>query len=118
MQDMTAFVKSGTEPTFGVINDFVDAGLTEFIVKVAEEYGEIPVIQTQCGYACSDHASWSKIGAPSSFVIESSFADSSKDIHSTKDTIDAPGFSFEHIAQYTRLSIGLVVELGGGESLF
>jgi len=117
-QDMTAYVKPGTEPTYGIINDFVDPALTDFIVKVAEEYGEIPVVQTQCGYACSDHASWSKIGAPSSFVIESSFADSSKDIHSTRDTIDAAGFSFEHIVQYTRLSIALAVELGGGDSLF
>lgn len=62
-------------------------------------------------------ASWTKIGAPSAFTIESTFADSSKAIHSSSDTITQPGFSFEHMAQFTRVAIAVAVELGGGEGL-
>lgn len=50
-------------------------------------------------------------------MIESTFADSSKAIHSTQDTIDQPGYSFEHIKQFARVAIALAVELGGGESV-
>lgn len=35
-------------------------------------------------------------------------------MHSTRDTIDLPGFSFEHIAQFARAGLGLVWELAGG----
>jgi leucyl aminopeptidase len=79
---------------------------------------EIGHTDTACGYACSDHASWTKVGAPSAFTIESTFADSNHNIHSANDKIDySPEFSFEHMAQFSRLAISLAVELGGGESL-
>ena len=65
--------------------------------------------------ACSDHASWSKIGAPAIFTIESTFEDSNHDIHSTRDTLDK--LSFDHMAQFSRLVIAHAVELGGGASL-
>ena len=93
---MTAWVKAGTTPTgslipafalsscsfspsqrtVGIITDFVDPDFTEMIRKVVVEYAEIGFTDTKCGYACSDHASWSKIGAPSAFTIESTFEES------------------------------------------
>ncbi|KAK4046552.1 hypothetical protein OIV83_006004 [Microbotryomycetes sp. JL201] len=116
-QDMTGYVKQGTRPTIGIIRDFVDEGLTDFVSLVVDEFAEIPRKDTKCGYACSDHASWSKIGAPSAFAIESSFEDSNKQIHSSGDTIDNPGFSFEHVKQFVRISVALAVCLGGGENV-
>lgn len=44
-------------------------------------------------------ASWSKIGAPSAFAIESTFADSNKKIHSSSDTMDQDGYSLDHIRE-------------------
>lgn len=117
--DMTSWVKTGTKPVMGVITDFVDPALTDFIRLVIGEYAEIDAVDTKCGYACSDHASWTKIGAPSAFAIESRFEDSNHNIHSTSDRIDiSPEFSFDHMAQFSRMSIALAVELGGGDSLF
>ena len=58
-QDMTSWVKAGTKPVFGVIRDFVDPALSEFIIKVIGEYAEIDAVDTKCGYACSDHVSLS-----------------------------------------------------------
>lgn len=113
-QDMTGYVQgtldAGKPESVGVITDFVDPGLTEFIKKVIEEYCDIPWIETKCGYACSDHASASKAGYPSAFVIESSFPDSDKHIHGTDDLIKY--LSFDHMLQHAKMTLALVYELG------
>ncbi|EKD20129.1 uncharacterized protein L3040_002198 [Drepanopeziza brunnea f. sp. 'multigermtubi'] len=112
-QDMTGFVQgtldSGKPESVGVITDFVDPALTEFIEKIVTEYCEIPYVETKCGYACSDHASASKAGYPSAFVIESAFGNSDKRIHTSDDTIKY--LSFDHMLQHARLTLGLVYEL-------
>lgn len=92
-----------------VITDYVDPGLTEFIKEVITEYCEIPYILTKCGYACSDHASASKAGYPSAFVIESDFKYSDSKIHTTEDKIEY--LSFDHMLQHARLTLGLAYEL-------
>ncbi|KAF4126516.1 hypothetical protein GMORB2_0252 [Geosmithia morbida] len=112
-QDMTGYIRKTLEANLpesvGVIMDFVDAGLTAFIKKVIEEYCSIPWVETKCGYACSDHASASKAGYPSAFVIESSFENSDPNIHSTDDKIEY--LSFDHMLQHARMTLGLVYEL-------
>lgn len=110
-QDMTGFVQrtvdSGKPESVGVIIDFVDKKLTDFIKKIITEYCEIPYVETKCGYACSDHASASKAGYPSAFVIESSFEDSDNHIHSTDDTIEY--LSFDHMLQHARMTLAFAV---------
>ncbi|KAI2614115.1 Zn-dependent exopeptidase [Hypoxylon fragiforme] len=113
-QDMTGYVQgtldAGKPESVGVITDFVDPSLTSFIKKVIEEYCEIPWVETKCGYACSDHASASKAGYPSAFVIESTFGDSDQHIHNTDDLIKY--LSFDHMLQHARMTLALVYELG------
>ncbi|KAI1502401.1 hypothetical protein F5X99DRAFT_160916 [Biscogniauxia marginata] len=113
-QDMTGFVQrtidAGKPESVGVITDFVDPGLTVFIKKIIEEYCEIPWVETKCGYACSDHASASKAGYPSAFVIESTFSESDDHIHGTEDLIKY--LSFDHMLQHARMTLALVYELG------
>ncbi|KAF1960531.1 leucine aminopeptidase 1 [Byssothecium circinans] len=112
-QDMTGYVQktidAGEPESVGVITDFVDPGLTEFIKTVITEYCTIPYILTKCGYACSDHASASKAGYPSAFVIESDFKYSDNKIHTTEDKIEY--LSFDHMLQHARLTLGLAYEL-------
>ncbi|KAL8674822.1 MAG: hypothetical protein Q9168_000803 [Polycauliona sp. 1 TL-2023] len=112
-QDMTGYVHktiaAGEPESVGVITDFVDPGLTDFIKKIVTEYCEIPYVLTKCGYACSDHASASKAGYPSAFVIESDFKYSDDKIHSTEDKIEY--LNFNHMLQHARLTLGLVYEL-------
>lgn len=91
----------------GVITDFVDKKLTAFIKKIVVEYCTIPYVETKCGYACSDHASASKAGYPSAFVIESAFEDSDKHIHNTDDLIKY--LSFDHMLQHARLTLAFAV---------
>ncbi|KAF2725966.1 leucine aminopeptidase/pepditase M28/metalloprotease [Polychaeton citri CBS 116435] len=112
-QDMTGYthatIEAGEPESVGVITDYVDPGLTTFIKKVVEEYCDIPYIETKCGYACSDHASASKAGYPSAFVIESDFKYSDKKIHTTEDKIEF--LDFKHMLQHAKLTLGLVYEL-------
>jgi len=108
-QDMTGFVKAGTTAAVGVITDYVDASLTTFITKVITAYCDIPYVSTKCGYACSDHASASKAGYPSAFVIESAFADTNQQIHTSSDTIDK--VDFNHALQHAKMTLGLAYEL-------
>ncbi|KAF6762881.1 peptidase [Ephemerocybe angulata] len=112
--DMTAWVKRGTREEVGIITDFVDPDLTKFNKDLVEKYLNIPYVETKCGYACSDHASWRKAGYPSSFTIESSFENSNKNIHSVNDRIDiSDEFSFTHMLEFSKLAVAFAVELGG-----
>ncbi|RDL39890.1 Peptide hydrolase [Venustampulla echinocandica] len=112
-QDMTGFVQgtldAGLKESVGVITDFVDPGLTDFIKKIVTQYCDIPYIETKCGYACSDHASASKAGYPSAFVIESAFENSAKQIHTSNDLIKY--LSFDHMLEHAKLTLGLAYEL-------
>ncbi|KAG9542276.1 Zn-dependent exopeptidase, partial [Aureobasidium melanogenum] len=112
-QDMTGYVQktldAGEPESVGVITDFVDPGLTEFIKKVVTTYCDIPYVLTKCGYACSDHASASKAGYPSAFVIESDFKYSDNKIHTTEDKIEY--LNFDHMLQHAKLTLGLAFEL-------
>lgn len=112
-QDMTGYVQktldAGEPESVGVITDFVDAGLTDFIKKVVTEYCDIPYIETKCGYACSDHASATKAGYPSAFVIESDFKYSDSKIHTTEDKMEY--LSFDHMLQHAKLTLALAYEL-------
>ncbi|KAK0620554.1 hypothetical protein B0T14DRAFT_429164 [Immersiella caudata] len=112
-QDMTGHVtrtlQAGKVESVGVIVDFVDPNLTDFIKKVIVEYCAIPFVETKCGYACSDHASASKAGYPSAFVIESAFEYSDNHIHSTDDLIKY--LSFDHMLQHARMTLAFGYEL-------
>jgi leucyl aminopeptidase len=71
---VTAYIKSGTKPVVGIINDNVDQGLVVFMRQIVTEYGEwetgdkraglmdslaaeIDYADTKCGYGCSDFVS-------------------------------------------------------------
>ena len=111
-QDMTGYtaktIAAGEAESVGVITDFVDPGLTEFIKVVITEYCDIPYVLTKCGYACSDHASASKYGYPSAFVIESDFKYSDSKIHTTEDKIEFLNF------KHSKLTSILILEIEEG----
>ena len=116
-QDMTGYVKgtlaAGKPEAVGVVTDYVDEGLTEFIKTVIDTYCDVPWVETKCTYACSDHASASKAGYPSAFVIESEFGDSDKKIHTTEDLISE--LSFDHMLQHAKMTLGFAFELAFAE---
>lgn len=106
--DMTGYVGAHGE-VFGIATDYVNEKVTNFIKKLVEAYADIPYVETECGYACSDHASWRKYGYPSSFVMESAFEDSNPHIHTWGDTIDK--LSFDHMKEFAKVDIGFAIEM-------
>lgn len=117
-QDMTGYSKGNTDAglpdTMGLIVDYVDTPLTEFVKTVIDEYCDISYVETKCGYACSDHASASEAGYPSSFVFESDFNVSNPVIHSKEDVIEL--LDFNHMLEHAKLSTGFAVEMAFAES--
>ncbi|CCE65124.1 hypothetical protein TPHA_0J03040 [Tetrapisispora phaffii CBS 4417] len=109
-QDMTGYVQDPENEHVGVITDYVNSELTDFIKVIVNSYLSIPYVETKCGYACSDHGSATRNGYPSAFVIESDFKKTNKYIHSTMDTLDR--LSFDHMAEHTKIVIGSIIELG------
>lgn len=126
-QDMTGYTKmtleAGHPESVGVITDFTDPDLTEFIKRVIvavcllgsnlllltlNQYCDIPFVLTKCGYACSDHASARKYGYPSAFVIESAFEYSDQKIHTIDDKIEY--LNFDHMLQHAKLTLGFAYE--------
>ncbi|KAF8761497.1 peptidase [Rhizoctonia solani] len=135
--DMTAWVQRGSREEVGIITDFVDPDLTSYVTKLVETYLSIPPAHTKCGYACSDHASWTKYGYPSAFSIgsfypmlafpreiahscsitESSFETTNHNIHSANDRIDySSEFSFDHALEFSKLAVAFAIELGGWQN--
>lgn len=112
-QDMTGYVEktlaAGEPESVGVITDFVDPDLTDFIKLIVTTYCDIPYVLTKCGYACSDHASASKYGFPSAFVIESDFKYSDTKIHTSEDKIEY--LSFDHMLQHAKMTLAFAYEL-------
>jgi leucyl aminopeptidase len=110
--DMTAWVKKGTREEVGIMNDFTDPELTEFLRKLVGEYIDIPWVDTKCGYGCSDHASWTKAGYRGSCAFESAFENDNSNVHSGNDRIDySPEFSFEHLLHFTKIAAAFAIEL-------
>ncbi|ODV83298.1 hypothetical protein CANARDRAFT_30075 [[Candida] arabinofermentans NRRL YB-2248] len=113
-QDMTGYsaksLEKGYPEHFGIITDYTSFWLSEFVKDVIDDYCSIPYLETECGYACSDHYSAMINGFPSSFVTESKFGLDSPYIHTTQDTIEK--LSFLHIAEHVKLCLGYVYELG------
>ncbi|CAG8572778.1 19283_t:CDS:2, partial [Dentiscutata erythropus] len=98
--DMTGYIGKKYPETFGIVVDFVDPDLTEFIKKLINSYAKLPARDTKCGYACSDHASWRKAGYPSAFAIEGAFDDSNPYIHTSNDVIE--NLSFDHMLEFSK----------------
>ena len=116
-QDMTGYsagsFKNEGHDEMGLITDFVNPELTEYLKLLISTYCDIPYAETECGYACSDHASAGKYGYQSAFVIESQFSNVAHQIHTTEDTADY--LDFYHMLEHAKLTLGYVLELGSAD---
>ncbi|KAF9114546.1 Leucine aminopeptidase 1 [Mortierella sp. AM989] len=100
---------------FGLVVDYVDSELTGLIKLYANEYTDIPIHETKCGYACSDHASWTKAGYRAAFATEGDFYDQCPYIHGLDD--DLTHVDFEHMLQFAKLNLAFIVELANFKSI-
>jgi len=104
--DMTGYDGSGG---IGLVGDYTNAPLTRFLRACLVAYCTIPVQNTNCGYGCSDHASWFNIGYPAAFIFESTFSASNPYIHTASDTTNR--LSQPHATQFVYAGLGFSAEL-------
>lgn len=108
--DMTNY--NGSPEDIFLITDHTNASQNAFLASLVKTYTDYRLGETKCGYACSDHASWTKNGYPASFPFESSFNQDNPYIHSAKDTISQSGGHSRHALKFAKLAIAYLVELG------
>jgi leucyl aminopeptidase len=106
--DMTLF--PGVEPKIHMTSDHTNLSLNHFTEALIDEYVRVPWVEDECGYACSDHASWTDEGYPSTFPFEAPEDDYNPNIHTVQDTTDGLNFSFG--LHFAKLTTAFMVELG------
>lgn len=91
--------------------------MNAFLRTLVDAYLDIEWQDTQCGYACSDHASFFQVGYDAAFSFEAApFGKASNPyIHSTSDTLDK--LSPAHMLELAKLAVGYMVEMGGTSSM-
>jgi len=107
--DMTGFRNDRNDPTMWVYRDYTDNKLSDFVAKLIETYVGVPVAESECGYGCSDHASWMEEGIPAAFPCETDFPSHNKAIHSDRDTVDR--LTPEHMTNFAKLGVAFAIEL-------
>ena len=108
--DMTLYKGSSTQD-IALIADYTDQEQNAFLGKLIDTYVKVPWIYDRCGYACSDHASWTGSGYKSSFPFEAKKNDMNRRIHTANDTLEASRGSVDHPVKFAKLALSYVVEL-------
>ncbi len=109
--DMTNY--QGGSSDYTIITDYTNAAQNTFVKNLAAFYTPSMVVnQGACGYACSDHASWTRNGFVASFPFESLLNQDNPYIHTSQDTIDKSGNTANHAIKFSRLALAFAVELG------
>lgn len=110
--DMTGFPGRQRKMTF--MTDFTNPDLTQFSQRLMDTYVGLPWKTARCGYACSDHASWTRNGYASVMPFEtgmSIFSTENGDIHTSRDVVEGKVDS-EYMVQYAKLGLAFAIELG------
>lgn len=109
--DMTNYQGGANDIT--MITDYTNAAQNQFLRDLAAHYlPTLAVDDSACGYACSDHASWTNNGYVASFPFEAPMGQHSPYIHTSQDTIDKSGNTADHAIKFSRLALAYAVELG------
>lgn len=111
--DMTMFPGDGVLK-IASMTDFTSRWLRDYLVAANNTYFKATVQEDQCGYGCSDHASWHRQGFPTLFPTESKFDSSFKSIHTPQDVI-SPVMSFEHAKLFSKIALTMAMDLGNSE---
>ncbi len=90
------------------MTDYTNSGQNTFMTQLIDTYlSDISYGYDQCGYGCSDHASWHNQGYPASMPFESNMSDINGSIHTSNDT----SFNSAHALKFARLSATFAAEL-------
>jgi len=110
--DMTNY-KGTSNSDITVMTDYSNAAQNKFIKDLVAHYQPtLKVTEDRCGYACSDHASWTNKGYAASIPAEALYDDSNPYIHTGSDTISKSNNNANHALKFAQLALTFAVELG------
>lgn len=105
--DMTGY-EYKNDPSLWLLSDYTSSQATSFLAALTETYVHQKVSYTKCGYACSDHASWTAAGVSAGAATEASFIHMNPSLHTPEDTMEK--LSLRHMTDYLKLALAFVVE--------
>lgn len=109
--DMTNY--KGSAADFYLVSDYTDSQQNSYLHALATAYlPALNVAYTECGYACSDHASWTRAGYAASFPFEAPLAESSPYRHTRLDTLANSDAQATNALKFARLALAYAVEMG------
>src|SRR5215217_4111008 len=116
--DMTNF--KGSTVDVALMTDFTNAAQNAFITSLATTY-VMPASQitnSTCGYACSDHASWTNAGFAASIPFEALMGQHNNLIHTSGDTLAKSGNNANHALKFAKIAGAYMAELAKGTAMF
>ncbi|HZI12841.1 MAG TPA: M20/M25/M40 family metallo-hydrolase [Myxococcus sp.] len=113
--DMTNY--RGSSVDVGIVTDRTNAAQNTFIQSLIDTY--VPGVTwatTSCGYACSDHASWTTAGYAASIPFEALMNQHNSAIHTANDTLARSAGTADHSLKFARIAAAYVAELAEGST--
>jgi leucyl aminopeptidase len=107
--DMTLFPGAG-EFVLGSMNDFTSSWLRDYLKAINPVYLNVRIVDDNCGYGCSDHASWYRQGYPTLMPFEATMRTMNKNIHTPDDQL-TPAMNFKHSAVYAKIAVIFAMDL-------
>ncbi len=107
--DMTNF--HGSDFDIVLMDDYTNKAQNDFLAKLNDTYLQYNWGHSSCGYACSDHASWTANGYPASMPFEATMNSMNTKIHTPNDVIGLSGGVAENAAKFTKLGTSFLIEM-------
>ena len=106
-------IARSARPTCSLITDYSNADLQQFVQRPVRHLPgaerSTPAALYACGYACSDHASWTAAGYPSAMPDEGPIFPY---LHTPNDTLQQMGNTAIHSTILARLGLAFLGEIG------
>lgn len=110
--DMTGWVNPVGLHDVYLTDDYTDAGLNQTLEGIIGVYlPGITVGRAECGYACSDHASWTADLVPAVYPFESHHDDYNRRIHTSSDKVDF--LSIDHMNNFAKIAVAFLGQMAG-----
>ncbi len=107
--DMTLFPGEG-EFNIGSMTDFTSAWLRDYLVAMNDTYLKIKILEGECGYGCSDHASWFRNGYPTVMPFEARLNTMNSNIHTSNDVL-SNRLNFKHSLVFSKIALIMAMDL-------
>lgn len=118
--DMTGY--NGSVEDVYILDDWYSSNeLNQFLTSLMDYYNASGAHRftygfSQCGYACSDHASWAVNGYRASMPFEAALGEDNPFIHTTNDLFSVLQTG-AHAAKFAKLGLQYIVEAAKGQRL-